>query len=385
MQHLSRRVNGINPFQVMELLSRAKDLEKQGRDIIHMEIGEPDFLTPQAVIEAGVRNIKSGSIKYTEAAGLKPLRQAISDYYNDRYACTVAAERIFITPGGSGALLLVLASLVDAGDNILIADPGYPCNRNFIRLFDGEARAVQVSAENNFQLNSHVIRENWNDRTRGVLVASPSNPTGTILDRNEFKAVIETTNSYGGILISDEIYHGLEYGCKASSAMEFSDQVCVVNSFSKYFGMTGWRLGWLIVPDTMVEAIEKLAQNIFISAPSHSQFAALASFEDRNIAELENRREEYDQRRQYLYSQLERLGFAIPCKPEGAFYVYAGCEHFSDNGSEMTNRLLEAYGIAVTPGMDFGVNKAEKYLRFAYTTTMESLVEGVRRIERFIA
>jgi len=319
---VASRMEAITPFYVMELLRRAKQLEAQGRNILHMEIGEPEFATPKPIIDAGVAYIKSGHVKYTPAAGLPELRQKIADYYWQCYQVTVPIERIFITPGASGAFLLALGVSLNPGDEVLLSDPCYPCNQNFIRLFDAKVKHVPVYA---------------------------SNPTGTIISANELEKCIHFVNNKQGVLFSDEIYHGLVYEDGVASALEFSDQVFVINSFSKYFGMTGWRAGWLIVPEVYTQAIEKLAQNIFISTPSHSQYAALAAFDPETLQELELRRQDFAEKRDFLYAHLVRLGFNIPVKPAGAFYIYADCSQFTDNSQQFAQQLLETEGLAVTP------------------------------------
>jgi len=384
LSHLANRTFDIAPFYVMELLRRAKDLESQGRDIIHMEIGEPDFGTPPAIIEAGIKQLQTGNIKYTSAAGLPELREKIAAFYQTRYGVKLGTERIFITPGASGAFLLAFGVSVNPGDEIVMADPCYPCNSNFIRLFEGKAVALPVTAATNYQLTANLIEQHWNPSTKGVLIASPSNPTGTLIDADEFKRCIRTVHELGGSFFSDEIYHGLVYGKYAPTALEFSNNVFVINSFSKYFGMTGWRIGWLIVPEGLVDATEKLAQNIFIATSTLSQYAALAAFDPQNLDELERRRAKFASRRDFLYNALVNLGFEIPVRPDGAFYIYANCAKFTDDSYQFAVGLLEEEGVAVTPGLDFGNYLANVHLRFAYTTSIERMGDAVERLERFI-
>ncbi|WP_027157325.1 pyridoxal phosphate-dependent aminotransferase [Methylobacter luteus] len=383
-ERLADRTQTISPFYVMELLRRAKQLEGQGRDIIHMEIGEPDFATPQTIIDAGIEHIQTGEIKYTPAAGLPELREKIADFYRQRYGVAVAPERIFVTPGASGAFLLALGASLNPGEELLMADPCYPCNSNFVKVFEGKTRTVPVDSSTRYQLTAELIRENWTEATKGVLIASPSNPTGTIIDPAVLNSSIQAVNQLGGCFYSDEIYHGLVYGKNATTALVFSDDLFVINSFSKYFGMTGWRVGWLIVPDEFIEATEKLAQNIFISTPTHSQYAALAAFDERTLDELEFRRAEFAVRRDFLYDTLLRLGFEIPIKPEGAFYVYANCAKFTDDSYQFALDLLEAEGVAITPGKDFGEYESNHYIRFAYTTSIDRMAIAMQRLERFI-
>lgn len=382
---IADRMWGIAPFYVMELLQRAKELEQQGRDVIHMEIGEPDFASPETVNAAGIEFIRRGEVKYTPAAGLPALREKIAAFYRERYGVTVAKERIFITPGASGAFLLAFGASLNAGDGVLMADPCYPCNSNFLRLFGANPLLIGVDAATRYQLDAALIRQHWSERSQGALIASPSNPTGTLIDAAELHAAIAEVLSREGCFYSDEIYHGLVYdGHEGASALQFSDEVFVINSFSKYFGMTGWRIGWLIAPQAYCPAVEKLAQNLFISAAAHSQYAALAAFNSDNLEELQRRRAEFEKRRDFLYRELLRLGFEIDCKPDGAFYIYADCSQFSDNSFQFAKDLLECEAVAVTPGIDFGVQNAHRRIRFAYTTSVDRLEQGMQRLYRFI-
>ena len=382
---VAKRISGITPFYVMELLRRAKQLEAAGRDIIHMEIGEPDFGTPRTVLDAAVAHTRTGDVKYTPAAGLPELRQKIAEFYLKRYGMDIPQRRIFVTPGATGAFLLALGASLNPGEEVLMADPCYPCNANFIQLYDGKTRTIPVDAGTHYQLTADLIERHWSANTKGALIASPSNPTGTMILRAELGSAVETVNRLCGCFYSDEIYHGLVYGEPAASALEFSDQPFVINSFSKYFGMTGWRIGWLIVPEIFIEATEKLSQNIFISTSSDAQHAALAAFDNSTIEELESRRREFEKRRDFVYGELVRLGFEIPIKPEGAFYIYARCANFTDDSLKFAMDLLESEGVAITPGKDFGSHEAHHALRFAYTTSLEKLAEGMHRLERFIS
>lgn len=381
---VSRRVETVAPFYVMDVMARVKTLEEAGRHIVHMEVGEPDFSTPQPIIDAGIKFLTKGDVHYTKAQGLPALRKKIAEYYQEQYQVSVSPERIFITPGASGALTVALATLLDSRDEVLTADPGYPCNSNLVRLFAGEAKQVTVSEDDNFQLNANLISEQWSSVTRGVMIASPSNPTGSMIDGEKLQAIVQKVNDKEGFLISDEIYHGLVYGKRAVSALEFSDDVYVLNSFSKFFGMTGWRLGWLIVPEHAISASNRLMQNLYISAPTHSQYAALSAFSDETQQILLQRRDEFKQRRDVLYDGLKALGFALQQKPDGAFYIYADCRAFTDDSYAFSLELLEKAGVAVTPGIDFGVNNPERYLRFAYTTSIEQIKLGLQRIGLFL-
>ena len=374
------RMRLIQPFHVMALLARARELEAAGHSIIHMEIGEPDFVTPQPVIDAGIRALQDGRTHYTPSTGLWALREKIAGFYLTRYGITIEPERVVITPGASAALQLVLAVLVNSGDQVLLADPGYPCNRNFVHLLNGEPVAVPVDAASGYQPAPQQLREYWTDQTRALLVASPSNPTGSLLDDHTLREYHAITGKNGGSLIVDEIYHGLTYDGPAQTALAVADDIFVINSFSKYFGMTGWRLGWLIAPRAVIPDIDKLAQNLFLAAPTVSQYAALKAFDDEVIAILEARRDEFRLRRDYLLPALRDIGFEIPVEPAGAFYLYADCSRFTDDSYGFARHLLEETGVAITPGIDFGRNHPESHVRFAYTTSLENLQEGVRRL-----
>lgn len=382
--HLAARASEIRPFHVMELLARARALEAQGHSLIHMEIGEPDFNTPREIVYAGQQALEHGCTFYTPATGLPALRIAISAWYQQTYGLQIAPERIVVTPGASGALLLAVAALVNPGDGVLMPDPTYPCNRHFVRLFDGVARNLPVGPETRYQLTAAMLKAHWSPRTVAALVASPANPTGTLLTDHELRNLITAAQHCGGRLIVDEIYHGLVYGAAPSTALSFSDEVFVVNSFSKYFGMTGWRVGWLVAPAAYLPSLEKLAQNIFLAAATPSQYAALAAFSPATLTTLEERRREFARRRDFLVSALRSLGFAVPVEPEGAFYVYARCDRFTDDSFTFCQRLLHEARVVVTPGIDFGEHEAARHLRFAYTTELERLEEGALRLQRFL-
>lgn len=380
----AKRIEEISSFYVMELLRRAKQLEQQGRNVIHMEIGEPDFPTPRAIVDAGVRLLRTGEVKYTPAAGLPALREKIAAFYQRQHGLSITEERIFVTPGASGAFLLAFGVSINPGEELLMSDPCYPCNSNFASLFGAKTKAVAVDAETAYQLNADLIRQHWTAATKGALIASPSNPTGTLIGSDDLRRAIDVVHDHGGCFYSDEIYHGLVYGQAATTALTFSDELFVINSFSKYFGMTGWRVGWLIVPDEFVSATEKLAQNIFIATSTHSQYAALAAFEPDTLAELERRRAEFALRRDFLYDSLISMGFNIASKPQGAFYIYADCSKFSDDSFQFALDLLEEEAVAVTPGRDFGRYHAQHALRFAYTTSIDKMADAMQRLERFI-
>jgi aspartate/methionine/tyrosine aminotransferase len=381
----AQRLGTIERFHVLSILARARALEDAGRSIIHLEIGEPDFDTVAPIRDAGAQAIMRGDTHYTPALGLPALRSAISHFYAQRYAADVAADRIVITPGASGALLLALSLLVDPGDEVLLPDPGYPANRNFVRLLNGVPTGIPVGADSRYQLQAGHIGAHWSERTVAALVASPSNPTGTLLEHAEIKALNAAVNARGGALIVDEIYHGLTYAVQPSTAQSVGDDLIVVNSFSKYFGMTGWRLGWLVVPPRFVDAAERIAQNIFLAPPTAAQHAALAAFSPSTMALLDARRDEFRRRRDFLLPALRELGFRIPQVPEGAFYIYADCSDLATDSMAFARALLEEEGVAITPGVDFGSHQAAQHVRFAYTRPVAVLQEGVERMTRFLA
>lgn len=377
----AKRLRDIEPFRVMAILDRAKQLQAQGRDIIHLEVGEPDFVTAEPIIKAGESALARGETHYSQAAGLPSLRQAIADYYRQDYQLDIDPARIMITPGASGALLLISALLLDPGQGLLMSDPGYPCNRHFLRLVEGEGHAVPVGPEDRYQLTAAKAAQHWRDNSVGAIVASPANPTGEILGREQLQALYDVCEQRDGHLVVDEIYQGLSYGQQAPSILEITDQAFVINSFSKYFGMTGWRLGWLVAPEDAIPELEKLAQNLFIASPTIAQHAALAAFDPLTRRILNNRRDEFAERRDFLVPELRRLGFDIPHTPDGAFYVYAGIQHLASDSETFCRQLLEEHGIAITPGCDFGAHKAQQHVRFSYTTGMERLHTAIERLQ----
>lgn len=379
-QPYSARSRAIEPFHVMALLARANELQAAGHDVIHLEIGEPDFTTAEPIVAAGQAALSAGKTRYTAARGLPELREAIAGFYDQRYAVNVDPERILVTPGGSGALLLASSLLVDPGKHWLLADPGYPCNRHFLRLVEGAAQLVPVGPQERYQLTPDLVEQHWDQDSVGALVASPANPTGTLLSRDELAALSASLKARKGHLVVDEIYHGLTYGTDAASVLEVDDEAFVLNSFSKYFGMTGWRLGWLVAPQDAVADLEKLAQNLYISAPSMAQYAALACFEPRTLEILEQRRAEFGRRRDFLLPALRELGFGIAVEPEGAFYLYADISAFGGDAFGFCRHFLETEYVAITPGLDFGRFKAGHHVRFAYTQSLPRLEEAVQRI-----
>ena len=386
------RVAAIAPFHVMEVQTAARALEAAGRSVIHMEIGEPDFPTPAPVVAAAQRAIAGGDIYYTSALGIPALRQAIARHYGERMGVAVAPERIVVTAGSSAALLLLMALLVDRDEQILLSDPGYPCNRHFVRMLEGEPVGIPAGPDTNYQLSADLIERHWSPRTRGVLLASPSNPTGTAVPADEMRRIAATVARLGGRLIVDEIYLGLTYDggelarptSVLSAAGADADDLFVVSSFSKYFNMTGWRLGWIVAPERHVRDLEKLAQNLYISPATVSQRAALACFEPETIAILEERRRAFRDRRDFLVPALRELGFGIPVTPSGGFFVYADCSRFAADSQQFCRDVLAQAGVAITPGVDFGTHRAASHVRFAYTIERTKLEEGVARLARFL-
>ena len=379
----ARRLADIEPFHVVELLTRARQLESEGRDIIHMEVGEPDFPTPEPIARAAAAAIQGGKTLYTQALGLPELRTAISDFYRERYGVAVAASRIAITNGASGALNLAFAALANPGDEWLLAAPGYPCNRHILRTYEGCPISMPVGPDSNFQPTPAMLRQYWNEKTAGLLVASPANPTGTLLTLAEIEALAAVCREKQGHFLVDEIYHGLTYEIAAPTACAAGDDIWVINSFSKYFQMTGWRLGWMVIPEAYVRDVEKLAQNLVLCPSTPAQYAALAAFAPDTIAILEERRAEFRRRRDFLAPALEAIGFRVTARPEGAFYLYCDCSALADDSFALARDLLEKTGVAATPGLDFGSNAPEKHIRFAYTTGIPRLAEAVERLRRY--
>ena len=376
----ARRLDDIEPFHVVEVLTRARALAASGRDIVHLAAGEPDFATAGPIVEAGRQALARGATHYSEAAGIPALREAISDYYCSEYGLHISPARIMVTPGASGALLLLSALLLNPGEGMLMTDPGYPCNRHFLRLFEGEGQLVPAGAATRYQLTAGLVAEHWRDNTVGVMVASPANPTGTALGRAELADLASEVRARSGYLVVDEIYHGLGYDAPTPSVLEVDADAFVINSFSKYFGMTGWRLGWLVAPEDAVSEMEKLAQNLFISLSTMAQHAALAGFAPATREILDERRDIFRQRRDFLLPAVQSLGFEVPCRPEGAFYIYANASRFTTDSQAFCLQLLEEHGVALTPGVDFGHYRAREHLRFSYTTSMERLDQAVERL-----
>ena len=371
----------VNPFRVMTVMARAQYLESQGRRIVHMEVGEPDFSSAQPIIDAGKRALDDGLTKYTAASGLAELRECLSVHYRENYNVEVDANRILITPGASGGLNLLANLLVRAGDGVLLSDPAYPCVRNFIHMMSAQPQLIPVGIEQNFQPTLEQLDEYCTDKTSGLWLASPSNPAGTILERSKLKAACNWATSRQKHLLVDEIYHGLHYVDDLPSVLELDQSAFVVNSFSKYFGMTGWRLGWIVVPQEHVEMATILAQNMYISASSISQYAALAAFTPEAKRIFEERREAFRHRRDFLAGALKSMGLLLCDNIQGAFYIYVDISKFSDDCEKFCHDMLEDHGVALTPGTDFGDFESKSHVRIAFTTDMDSLELGVQRLQ----
>lgn len=375
----AERVRKIEPFRVMDIVARAAALEADGHDVVHMEVGEPDFPTPGAIVKAGQKALTAGKTKYTTAQGLPELRECISQQYMDWYGISIDPSRIFVTTGGSAALLLVTAMLLNVDEGFLMTDPGYPCNRHFLHAFEAEPQLVPVTADDHFQLTPALIERHWKDNTRGALIASPANPTGAVIARKDLEQIANAIKERNGYLVVDEIYHGLVYGDVAQdSVLSIDPSAFVVNSFSKYFGMTGWRLGWMVVPPDAVKIAEKLSQNLFICPSSVAQYAALGAFSTDAKNEMERNKAEFKKRRDFLVPALRKLGFGVPLMPEGAFYVYAKLPAGLGSSEAFAQSLLEQHHVAITPGTDFGTYLAEDYARFSYSQDLETLKKGGR-------
>ncbi|GJG96642.1 pyridoxal phosphate-dependent aminotransferase [Cupriavidus pauculus] len=382
------RLANIEAFHVMELAKQAAELERAGRHIIHMGIGEPDFTAAAPVIHAAEAAMRRGMTQYTGALGIHALREAIAGYYKTAYGLDIPERRVIVTAGASGALLLACAVLVEIGAEVLMPDPSYPCNRHFVAAFDGSAKMIPSGPAERFQLTAAQVAANWGEKTRGVLLASPSNPTGTSILPDELKAILAEVRERRGFAILDEIYQGLSYDAPPVSALALDDNVVTVNSFSKYFNMTGWRLGWLVVPDALVPAFEKVAQNLFICASAVAQHAAVACFSPEALAIYDERKAEFHRRRDAILPALEALGLRVPVKPDGAFYVYADCRHVNHpaagDADKLTQAILHDAGVVMVPGTDFGPHTARDYIRISYATSMANIEEAMDRMHHFL-
>jgi aspartate/methionine/tyrosine aminotransferase len=391
---LASRLDHIEPFYVMEFAKAAAELARSpacdpaagGRPMIFLNIGEPDFTAPPPVLAAAERALRAGRTQYTDAAGLPSLRARIAQWYGERFDLDIDARRIVVTAGASAALQLACLALVDRGDEVLLPDPSYPCNRHFVAAADGVPVLLAAGPEVRYQLSAASVDAAWTDRTRGVLLASPSNPTGTSIAADEMGRIVQSVRERGGFSLVDEIYLGLSYDeSYGHSALMHGDDVVSINSFSKYFSMTGWRLGWLVVPEALVAPIEKLAQNLYICASTVAQHAALACFDSESIAIYEARRDEFRARRDYLVPALNRLGLPVPVLPDGAFYAWADCSRHATSSWDFAYDAMRRAHVAITPGRDFGHATAEHFVRFSYASSMAHLEAAVERIGRMLS
>ena len=375
---ISRRAEEMTPFLVMDVLERARAMEREGINVVHLEVGEPDFDLPAPVREAVAAALAEGHTHYTHSCGDQELREAISEHYSQRYGVTVDPERIVVCSGTSPAMMLVFSLLLEAGDEAIISDPGYACYPNFIRFSGGVPVAVPVRAEEGFELDPRAVASRINPRTKAIVINSPSNPTGTLLSARRMEAIADL----GVRVISDEIYHGLVYAGRERSILEFAEDAIVLNGFSKLYAMTGLRLGYLIAPPEFIRPIQKMQQNLFICANSAVQRAGIAALRDAGD-DVERMRRTYDERRRFMIKRLRKLGFGIEVEPTGAFYVFADARHISSDSYKLAFDILEKARVGVAPGIDFGAN-GEGYLRFSYANSIERIAEGLDRIEGYL-
>jgi aspartate/methionine/tyrosine aminotransferase len=368
----------IPPFIVMDVLETATKMERQGLDVVHLEVGEPDFETPSCIVEAGIRAMREGRTHYTHSMGLIELREAICDFYASRYGVAISPDRIVVTAGTSPALFLALAALLEPGDEVILSNPHYACYPHFVRFLQGKPVFVNVEESDGFQYRPERIEKVLSARTKSILINSPSNPTGNLLDA----ARIQDITTLGPMIVSDEIYHGLVYEGREHSVLEYTDHAIVLNGFSKLYAMTGWRLGYLILPPEFVRPIQKIHQNFFISANDFVQWAGIAALAqaDEDVTRM---RRTYDERRRFMLRRLREIGFGISVEPTGAFYVLANARHFSQDSYELAFNILEQAHVGVAPGIDFG-SHAEGYLRFSYAASLERIQEGMDRLDRYI-
>lgn len=385
---VARRVDAIEPFHVMEVVKAASALARSGADVISMSVGEPDFTATELVQQAAIDAIRKGATQYTDALGLGPLREAIAGHYATAFGIEVDPRRIVVTAGASAGLLLACAALVGEGDQVLMPDPCYPCNRHFVSAFGGQPVLVPSDAGQRYQLTAADVERRWEARTRGVIVASPSNPTGTSMTGPQMQQMLAAVRARGGFAIVDEIYQGLSYDHPPMSALHVDPGVITVNSFSKYFNMTGWRLGWLVVPEALVPVFEKLAQNLFICPSTIAQHAALACFHPESIAIYEARRSEFKRRRDFLVPALRALGFKVPVMPDGAFYVYADISELphkaSADSAAFCMDVLRDASVAIVPGADFGFAAPLQHVRLSYATEYLRIEQAVERLARLL-
>ncbi|MBN2445591.1 MAG: pyridoxal phosphate-dependent aminotransferase [Phycisphaerae bacterium] len=370
------------PFLVMEVLERAAELQRKGRSIIHLEVGEPDFDTPKVALEAGMKALRDGRTHYTHSLGHPELREAIAGWQHRMYGINVSTDRIVVTMGSSGAMLLVFAALLDPGSEVILTDPHYACYPNFVSAYDGVAVRTSVREEDGFQFDLRAVKAKLNERTRALMLNSPANPTGTITTPERMQELVKLVGDQA-VIISDEIYHGLVYRGRAHSILEYTPDAIVINGFSKLFAMTGWRLGYAVLPEPLVRPVQKLQQNLLISPPDFPQFAAIAALRQAD-GDVERMRQCYDERRRLVLSRLKAMGLHVLAEPVGAFYVFVNVQRFTTNVREFAFDILEQAGVAVTPGVDFGPG-GEGYIRISYANSLENIEQGMDRLQQFLS
>ena len=383
-RNVSNKALNIEPFHVVSLITRAMELEKQGKKIVNLVVGEPEFKTPKPIIDSAIKSLEQNKIRYSPSLGKVELRESIAKWYQDREKINLSYNKIAVTSGSSAALLLTMAVLLNPGNEVIISDPSYPCNRHFVAAMEGVATCVPVDSKTNYQLTLEKVKDNWTEKTKAVLVSSPSNPTGGILDYEELEKIYSFVCSQGGYLIVDEIYRGISYDKEPVSATALGENVFVINSFSKYFCMTGWRLGWLVAPEKFIEKIEHLAQNLYISNSDIAQDAALSAFSPDVVSQLDSNLVHYKEQKDYLMNELLRIGFKIPVEPKGAFYIYADASNFTDDSYKFCWKILEDIGVAIAPGLDFGNYRSNIHVRFSFPKTINIMSEGIKRIDNYL-
>lgn len=380
MENFSRKAKLLKPFMAMDILERAQELEREGRSIIHLSVGEPDFPTPKAIKESAIKAMTADKTHYTHSLGVFALRQAICDYYRKRYQVKINPNQILVTSGTSPALMLACAALLNPGDRVMLSDPGYACYVNFISYCDGTPQLIKVHEDNGFQYDPQIIKDNITPDTKAILINSPANPTGNLLEKGRMQEIAEC----GVTILSDEIYHGLVYAGSEHSILEFTDNAFVFNGFSKLYAMTGWRLGYLIAPPRYIRVLQTLQQNFMISASHFGQEAAITALTSEEVVkDLEKMRNIYDERRQFTLKRVREIGLEVAVEPTGAFYIFANAKKFTDDSYNFAFEILEKAGVGVTPGIDFGKN-GEGYLRFSYANSLENIAEGMNRLEEFL-
>ena len=376
----SHKAAALKPFMAMDILERAQELEREGRSIIHLAVGEPDFPTPKVIKDAAVKALDADKTHYTHSLGTFELRQAIADYYLKRYRVKINPEQVLVTSGTSPALMLACAALLNPGDKVMVSDPGYACYGNFISYCDGTPQFINVYEDNGFQYEPQTLKKSISPQTKAIMINSPANPTGNLLEADRMRELA----ALGIPLLSDEIYHGLVYEGEEHSILEFTDNAFVFNGFSKLYAMTGWRLGYLIAPPRFMRTLQTLQQNFMISASHFGQVAALTALTSPEVdKDLEKMRKIYDERRRFMLQRVREIGLHVAVPPTGAFYIFANAKKFTSDTYNFAFEILEKAGVGVTPGIDFGKN-GEGYLRFSYANSLENIAEGMNRLERFL-